>query len=288
MNSDPFDLILHKLAAVPDVDRSLGTFVKMTGAYATVNVGDKSVDIPCPGWYPPVANMAVQLERRNGQLVVTGPSATLNPIGTIAAGGSPKCTVTVDGQNYLLYYRTGYTPTIGDPVEINWATGVVQGKVTGTTADPPPAQNPGGGGGTFTDLVIFAADSGSYNGGWWTNDVINGDNNTSGWFYQAPLRDSLRGKNVGKIEIFLNPRETSGYAPQVGLHNSWGKPAGAPSVHDQIALEPRSGWVTLPAWWGNWLRDNDGGIGVTASGYTVWRGTASDRYSGALRFAGIK
>ncbi len=280
------ELILRELARIPDVGHQLAEFVAMTGVKAVVNIGDKSVTIPVSGWYPPVAGMIVQLERRNGELIVTGPATQNPPLGKVTGTGSPKVTVVAGGTSYLLYYRAGYTPAVGDDVEINWATGVVQGKVTGTPADPGPGQNPGGGGGPFSDLVVFADDSGSYNSRWWTNDVWNSDNNTGAWFHGGKLRSALKGADVTSIEIFLNPREASGYAPKVGLHNSNTKPGGNVGVHDQIDLEPREGWVRLPTWWGNWLRDNDGSIGTTRSGYTIWRGTASDRYSGALRFAG--
>jgi len=288
VSSDPFGLVLKRLAAMPDVDRMLGEFVAMSGVRATVNLGEKSVAIPCSGWYPPVPGMIVQVERRNGQLIVTGPATQNPPIGQVTAGGSPKCTVTAGGVSYLLNYRSGYVPTIGDDVEINWATGIVQGKITGSSSDPAPTQKPGGTGGAFSGLVVFAEDSGSYRGGWWTNDVYGSDNNVGAWFHGTRIQSALKGANVSKIEIYLNPRLAQYGPPSVGLHNSNAKPGGGVSVHDQIALEPRSDWVTLPASWGNYLRDNTGSIGVTPGGYTIWRGTASDRYSGALRFAGVR
>ncbi|WP_022886354.1 hypothetical protein [Glaciibacter superstes] len=282
------DLILNRLATIPDVGHKLGIFVRMDGALAVVNVGDRSVAIPCSGYYPPVVGMAVQLERRLGALIVTGPSAQLNPIGKIKAGGAPKCTVTVDGIDYVLGLRSSYTPVVGDDVEINWTTGIIQGKITATPVAPDTGQNPGGGGGPFSDLVVMAEGSGSYNGGWWTNDVYNGDNNVGAWFYGTRVADALRGTQPTSMEIFLNPRQASGNAPMIGWHGSSTFLGGAVSVAFEVPVEPRSGWVALPVDFAIRLRDFGGGIGVTPSGYTIWRGTQSDGLSGALRFAGTR
>ena len=281
-------LILSKLATIPDVGHKLGVFVRMDGALAVVNVGDRSVTIPCSGFYPPVGGMSVQLERRNGSLIVTGPSAQLAPLGVITAGGSPKCTVIVGGVEYILGYRDGYVPVIGDDVEINWATAIIQGKVTALSITEAPTANNAEPIVAFNGLVVMAAGSGSYNGRWWTSDVYNGDNNVGAWFYESRVRDSLRGTTPTKIEIYLNPRLASGNSPQVGLHTAYATPGGTVTVASQIALEPRSGWVELPLSWALALRDGNGGIGVTPSGYTVWRGLSSDAMSGALRFNGTR
>jgi len=281
------DLILNRLATIPDVGHKLGVFVGMSGVLAVVNVGDRSVTIPCSGFYPPVAGMSVQLERRNGSLIVTGPAVQLQPLGVITAGGTPKCVVMVGGVEYTLGYRVGYTPVIGDNVEINWTTGVVQGKVTALADVVTPASNPDVGPVAFSNLVVQAADSGSFISRWWTSDVYNGDSNRGAWFYGNRVRDALRGATLRKVEIFLPARLMSGYAPQVGLHGSASKPSGNVSVSSQIALEPRSGWVLLPLSFGVALQSG-GGIGVTPSGYNIWRGKASDAYSGALRFSGTR
>lgn len=282
------ELILNRLAQMPDVGQKLGRFVRMDGALAVVNVGDRSVSLPCSGFYPPVEGMSVQLERRNGALIVTGPSAQLPPLGVIQAGGAPKCTVTAGGVDYVLGYRAGYTPVIGDNVEINWATAIIQGKITSVPLTVAPPLNPVTDPVMFENLLVMAADSGSYIGRWWTSDVYNGDSNTGAWFYGERIRDALRGTAPTKVEIYLNPRQASGNPPQVGLHSAASKPGGNVSVSSQVALEPRSGWVQLPDGWAAALRDNTGGIGVTPSGYTIWRGVASDALSGALRFSGTR
>ena len=281
------EIILARLATIPDVASKLGVFVRMSGQLAVVNVGGSTVTIPVSGFYPPIAGMSVQLERRNGSLIVTGPSKQLPALGVMQSAGTPKAVVLAGGKEYTLGMRDTYTPTIGDDVEINWFSGLIQGKVKGVTVVAPPIESLSPVAEAFSDLRIMAEDSGSYIGRWWTNDVYNGDNNTGGWFYGARVADGLRGATITKIEMYLNPRRAGGNAPQVGTHTSGSKPGGNVTVSGQVALEPRSGWVELPLSWAAVLKAG-GGIGVTPSGYTIWRGTGSDAYSGALRFSGTR
>jgi len=281
------EIILARLATIPDVASKLGVFVRMSGQLAVINVGGSAVTIPVSGFYPPIAGMSVQLERRNGALIVTGPSKQLPALGVMTSSGTPKATVLAGGKEYTLGMRDTYTPTIGDDVEINWFSGLIQGKVKGVAVTNLPNENKPTGTSPFSNLLIPAADSGSYIERWWTNDVYNGNSNVGAWFYGSRVADGLRGTAISKIEIFLNPRRAGGNAPQVGLHTSGAQPGGNVSVSGQVALEPRSGWVTLPASWAAALQAG-GGIGVTPSGYTVWRGTDSDALSGALRFSGTR
>ena len=278
--------IQAKLATIPDVGSKLGTFVRMSGMLAVVNVGLSSVTIPVSGFYPPIEGMSVQLERRNGALIVTGPSQQLPALGVMTSAGTPKATVLAGGVEYTLGMRDTYTPTIGDDVEINWFSGLIQGKVKGLTVALEPEENQPAPPSRFENLLIQAADSGSYISRWWTNDVYNGDNNTGAWFYGSRVADALRGASVTKAEIYLNPRQASGNSPQVGTHTS-GSKGGNVTVSNQVGLEPRSGWVQIPLSWVAALQAG-GGIGVTRSGYTIWRGTGSDALSGALRFTGTR
>jgi hypothetical protein len=264
--ANPWDLVLNRLATIPTVGSKLGVFLRMDGPLAVVNLGDSVIAIPVSGFFPPIAGMSVQIEARNGRLIVTGPSAPLPSVGVVTAGGSPKCTVTAGGTEYLLGYVTGYTPVVGDTVGIDWTKPWIQGKFSAAPVAAPPLENP--------------APSP-------TTDVYNGNSNTGAWFYGSRVADALRGATVTKIEIFLNPRQASGNAPQVGTHASGSKPGGNLTVSGQIALEPRSGWVQLPIAWAAVLQAG-GGIGVTKSGYTIWRGLASDAMSGALRFSGTR
>jgi hypothetical protein len=285
--ANPMDLLLRRLATIPTVGSKLGVFLRMDGPLAVVNVGDSVIAIPVSGFFPPIAGMSVQIEARNGRLILTGPSAPLPNVGVVSAGGSPKCTVIAGGTEYLLGYVSGYVPVVGDTVGIDWTKPWIQGKFSAVPVAAPPLENPAPAPTKFENLVVMSADSGSFIERWWTSDVYNGNSNTGAWFYGPRVADALRGATVTKIEIFLNPRQASGNAPQVGTHTFGDKPGGNVAVSGQIGLEPRSGWVQLPLGWAGVLQAG-GGIGVTRSGYTIWRGLASDAMSGALRFSGAR
>lgn len=284
------DLILDRLRDIPTIGRQTAQLMGMQGPLAIVNVGEKSVTIPCIGFTPPVPGMIVQLERSNGQLIVTGPAVTLNPIGVISAGGSPKCTVTVDGVDYVLGYRDGYTPTIGDQVEINWATGVIQGKVTATnTPTTNPPTNPGGGGGSLPATPTRAIGSGQFRSRWQSNDVRASNTVSGAWFYGGGVQAALKGSNPSKIEIYLPLLRPGLGACNIGLHGYPSQPGGWTGQISAVPLNPRSGWVTLPLGFALYLRDNGGGIAVTSgNGDNQWAGTARDALSGALRFQGTR
>lgn len=283
--------IALQFAQVPTVRSETCVFVQMSGAYAVVNVGPNTLTVPTVGWVPPVSGMTVQLEWRAGRPVVTGPARALSPFGVISAAGTPQATVEVDGDEYMLYLRDGYTPTIGDPVTVNWQTGIIEGKITGSESPEPPPTS-GGGSAPFSGLVTRAADSGRFQTSWWGKAPWASSSNDGIWVYGERNRDALRGANVTGVEIYLPLQQQIGNA-SIGLHPHPSIPGGAPSIGSlvNLPLGSRSGWVGLPSGWGNWLRDNNGGIGVLApggSGYTKWAGVDTDGLSGALRFSGSR
>lgn len=280
-------LIVDRLARIPDVGHLVGEFVRMEGQYAVVNIGPNTVPIAVSGFYPPVAGMFVQIERRNGVMIVTGPAQQLNPMGTIKSVGSPKATVTVDGKDYLLGMRDGYAPVAGDDVEINWATGIIQGKVTATAAPAPPPVNPSVST-SFSGMVIQAIDSGNFwSGRWNKNDPWASTSNRGAWFYGSSLRDSLAGATIHSAEIYMPALALAG-SVQMGLHGFSSK-GGAPGGSSFTTLSGANGWVPLPGGFAEWLRDNVGGVVVDSSnGLNKWRGRGSDALSGAMRFSGIR
>lgn len=283
------DALLKRLREVPKVDRFTAEFVGMSGGLAVINVGDLSVTVPCAMAANPTPGTFVQVEKRGTQLVVIGPAVGASTLGVVASVASGVCTVTVDGVTYSLSVPTHVTGLVaGNTVAIDWGSLVVLGKVTAFPATPTPDRKPGAPNGLLSEDPVFAADSGSYRAGWWTNDVHNEAGNTGAWFYGTRLRQALSGATVTKVELFLDPRSQSGNAPLIGLHTSGSIPGGNVTVTSQVAVEPRDGWVTLPTSWGVFLRDNTAGIGVSPSGYTIWRGTQSNALSGALRFAGTR
>lgn len=286
------EYVARRIRGLGSVRSETAIFVRMDGRFAVVNIGASTVTIPCVGFYPPVVGMAVRVDWVNGSAAVTGPVTPLNPLGVISGTGAPKATVTVDGAEYMLFYRDGYTPVVGDPVEVNWATGVIQGKVTGSDAPVAPVESGGVSGGSFT-VVVRATASGrwDYNwNNWWGDGGPWASNSNDGiWTYGNRVRDAVGGGTVSKVEIFLPLIQSVGSA-SVAVHPHGSIPGGAPSLSSRTPLVARSGWVTLPGSFGPYLAAGGRGVGVTApsGGNTRWRGVRADGYSGALRITGSR
>lgn len=285
------DVLARQLAAVSSARSEAAIFVRMDSRFAVVNIGTSTVTVPCVGFYPPVPGMAVRVDWVNGSPAVTGPMKPLSPMGKITATGTPRATVTVDGVQYLLYYRSGYTPAVNDDVEINWATGIIQGKVTGLDNPTSPGENAGGS--TPFDVTIRAGNSGRYQSGsgWWSNDPRASNSNNGIWTYENRVADAVGGGTVATIDIYLPLIQQLGNC-SVGVHPHAGLPAGAPTITSltPLALGQRSGWVRLPQFFGPYVAAGGRGIGVTApgGGDNIWRGTAGDPLSGALRITGTR
>ncbi|QWY84603.1 minor tail protein [Microbacterium phage Footloose] len=281
--------VARRLAERGTVNSGTAVFVRMDGRFAVVNIGLSTVTVPCVGFYPPVAGMAVRVDWVNGSPAVTGPVTPLNPLGVISGTGAPKATVTVNGVPYLLFYRSGYTPTVGDQVEINWATGVIQGKVTGSESPPPPEE--AGGAVKPFSVTVRAANSGRYQSGsgWWGNAPWASSSNDGIWVYGKRVKDAVGSGTVTKIEIYLPLVQQVGVA-SIGLHPHGAIPGGAPTITSKTDLPQgrRSGWQVLPASFGSYVAAGNRGVAVADGGYNIWRGTAEDSLSGALRISGTR
>lgn len=284
------DDVARRMAEVTSTRSETGRFVRMDGRLAVVNIGPATVTIPCVGFYPPVAGMAVRVDWVNGSPVVAGPVKPLNPLGRITATGTPRATVTVDGTPYLLYYRSGYTPALNDDVEVNWATGIIQGKVTGLDTPTQPGES--GGGATPFTIQIRAAQSGRYDsnsGAWWGNDPWASNNNRGIWTYFDRVKDALGSATITSIRVYAPLIQELGTA-SIGVHPHYAIPSGAPTITSLIPMDlgQRNGWITLPLNFGTYLAAGGRGIGVLSptTGYTQWRGVAADPFSGTLEVAG--
>lgn len=283
--------VQQQLQEVTSARSETARFVRMDGRMAVVNVGSATITVPCVGFYPPAVGMAVRVDWVNGLPAVTGPTQPLNPIGAITAIGTPRAMVTVDGVEYSLYYRDGYTPAVDDMVEVNWATGIIQGKITGVeNPDKPEESVPAA---APFSVIVKASDSNRYDrsyGNWWGNDPWASNSNDGIWTYQNRVKDAVGSGTVEKAEIYLPLSQSVGNV-SVGVHAHPNIPSGAPSLTSLNALpgNRRSGWQLLPGF-GAYLAAGGRGVGVTApgGGMTVWRGTASDSLSGALRLSGTR
>lgn len=292
MPGSSFDDIRDGLARIPHVRRQPGTFLKQDGNLALVQVGDQQIRIPMVG-YQPHPGTPVWVDTQNGRTVCAGSSYQFSPYGTIIASpasGSVQVQPD-DGPVLELPYRSGLSLSSGNRVEINPVTRVVQGLIS-RTPDAPETGG-GGGGSSFKNLLVQAADSGTSNGGaYWQNNV-NSDSAAGGaWFYGSRLRNALKGvDSFTRVEVYL-PRIYSRFSnPTIRLHASAGKPSsGLPSFGSSQSAGAANGWVRIPNSWGEYMRDNNAGVGFgPVSGVMAsWRGTAADRMSGAIRFTGTR
>lgn len=283
--------VVDRLKLIPDVDSQVAIFKRQSsdGVRVLVQFGEGDpVDIPSSGQYLPWPDDPVQIESRNGSLVMTGPAVAKPVEGVISAAGSPKATVTVGGKDYLMQLRDGYTAVVGDPVTVNWVTRLIEGKVTAPSV--PPSGSPGSSGpppGAF-ELVFQAQDSGSWNGSrYYLNDVQASDSIMGAWWYGNAIFDTLNGANVTSVEIYLPLIQELGVAT-IGRHG-YGVNTGVwVGQVDGVALAPRNGWVPLPLSYAD-LTTGVSGISVTSgNGLNRWKGVQADGLSGAIRIRGTK
>lgn len=285
------DRLRDEIARIPSVRSHTATFVGMVDGFAMVNTGDTQITIPCIGYYPPIVGDAVQVEWRNGRAAVVGPAVTRSPLGEITGTGSPRAEVTVDGEPFLLPYRDGYTPVMADTVEVNWATGVIQGALSVAPVAPEAPGSPGAGSTPF-DITVRANNSGRYDtsySSWWGQDPWASDNNDGIWVYGNDIRDSIGATaTFTSISIFLPLLQQLGSC-SIGVHAHAAIPGGAPTISFLSALSPRGGWVPIDLSYAPYLAVGGRGIGVTSpsGGLNRWTGV-SDAYSGALRFTGTR
>lgn len=288
------DRVNRQAADVSRITSAVGVFVAMVDGLARVSIQGAVVDIKCDGWYPPVAGMPVRVDTVNSIMRVVGPAQTLSPRGTVTASvdSGTRAAITVDGVAYTLPVLSGYSPTIGHVVVVNWQTGHILGREAAAPVVSTPS-TPGVGGKSFKDLTIAPVGSGKYDtnfDNWWAPPDPWASNNNKGiWVYGGRFV-ALAGANITRVEMFL-PLITQAGAASIGLHAYPTIPGGEPTITPSTPLTDRNEWVDLPVAWGNHLRDNPThGIGVLcpSSGMTQWRGFGNHSLSGVLRFEGTR
>lgn len=285
------DAVQKQLQKVTSARSESAVFVRMDGRLAVVNIGTATVTVPCVGFYPPLPGMPVRVDWVNGSPAVTGPVAPLNPIGIITATGTPRATVEVDGVPYTLPVMDSYAAVVGDEVAINWNIGVIQGKLAAVDVPEPPGDSGGGPSGSY-DIVVRAAGSGRYQGGWWgDSDPWASNNNVGAWVYGDRVRAAIAGTNLTGIWVYLPLIEEVGNCA-IGVHDlaaiGGPGPSLVPGSLITLPLGQRNGWLALTPALGDYLSVGGRGVGVLApgGGYTRWRGVQADGLSGALRLAG--
>lgn len=285
------EAVQRQLQQITSARSETGVFVRMDDRFAVVNIGTATVTVPCIGFYPPVVGMAVRVDWVDGSPAVTGPVRPLSPLGVITAPGNPRATVEVDGEPYSLFYRDGYTPTVGDQVEINWTTGIIQGKITGTETPEVPEED--GGSSTPFELIVRAEASARIQGSgpWGNDDPWASSSNRGVWTYSNRVKDAIAGAYINSVDIYLPLVQEVGQCA-IGVHEYGSVPGFFPDIlfAMNLPLGSRNGWVRMPEW-GPFLSTGQRGVGVYApggNGYSIWRGVSSDPLSGALRFNGVR
>lgn len=282
------DLITADLARMRPAESYLGTFVSQSGTAALVNVAGSTITVKSESAYPPIAGEAVRLERRGADIILLGPAIARSATGRVTVTGSPQCTVEYpngSGVTKLMPYPSGYTPAVGDIVLINWdSNGAIQAKLTQLPGVVVPDVLPPTGPQLYHPPPFTAIDSGTFqSGSWWTTDVYSSSSTTSAWFYGSKIKDTIPdGATIISAAIYLPAKQALYGPPQFGRHASPTKPAGAVSFSALADLGGRSGWTAIPAALIEHLKANDGGLGVSHGGYTIWHGVATDGLSGAL------
>lgn len=278
----------EQLASIPTVQSKTGVFVARQGNQVVVNLGETTVTLPFNGISLPPPGHPVRIENRAGSFVVTGAARPLPGQGIITATGSPTATVTAWGVAYQLPFRSGYSPTVNDQVDITWSAdgGIIQGSLstTPTPPTPPPAVIPEQGPQTFHPSPFTATWSGTWNGTrWWLNDVWAGDNSYGAWGYGGKLADTIPDSaQIVSAAMYLPALSLFGAMPNLGWHNSGDQPPGNVSVNAAAALPQKSGWVPIPTSLIDVLKTTAGGLGFLHGGFNKYRGIQADSLSGAL------
>lgn len=282
-------VVQQQLAQMTSARSETAVFVRMDERLAVVNIGTATIAVPCVGFYPPLPGMPVRVDWVNGSPSLTGPAVPLNPVGVITATGTPRATVTVDSMAYTLPVMSTYTPVMGDEVVVNWNIPIIAGKVAAVDVPTKPEESPNKP--TPFDVTVRAADSGRYQpgSGWWGNDPWASSSNDGIWTYGNRVRDAVGSGYVSNVWIYLPLVQEVGSAI-IGVHEYAWIPPVAPSIlfTTNLPLGSRSGWVRLDPSYGPFLAAGGRGVGVADGGYNIWRGTAADGLSGALRLVGTR
>jgi hypothetical protein len=284
--------VMARLDGLSPSQSLVGTFQRFEGAFALVTVLGADVLIPFSGPLPSPTD-SVQLELRNGQMVMTGPTRPKPTRGRVTAVGSPNVTVLgSDAVSYSLPFMSSYSPTVMDDVAIEWSFegGLVKGKVSTT---PPPPVAPPAAGAEVRDYhpAPFQAvaagyhivSSGAYNGSFVPNY---GTDRASAAWYGATVADSIQDNaTITLARIYLSTTSQSFGGPAIQVIEGAGPQARVP-VGSAIALPARSGWVSIPGEIVDLLKVANRGVSIIGatnpSGSDRYRTVAQDPMTFAL------
>lgn len=242
------------------------------------------------------------------EAVVLGRMAnTMRPAtGTVAVVPVGSQTITVtgsDGASYTAYFLSGYTPAVGDNVEMAFVGGYPYVSKAGTTPVPAPVQTvaaPPGAASTGT-TPFSAFDSATWwgGGGWgsygrtdhvysgtWGGSTVNG-----AWFYNG-AGAQLAGRTILGGRFVLGARDigagnyNSPASVNIYTHGSATRPGGNVSTLNgptTVAAQPWQGLTTYPLSTAQAVDFvNGGGIAIFNGDYAAFQGIQANAQSGTV------
>lgn len=286
--------IMERLDQISPSESIIGTFQRIVGASAVVNVLGSETPLPFSGPLPSPGD-PVQIEMRNGSYVMTGPVKPKPTRGRVTATGTPTITVLgSDGVSYSLPFMSAYTPAVNDDVAIEWTFegGLVKGRVSTTPVAPtaPGVETPAQ---TYHPAPFLASaagyhvlSSGAYNGNWVPNYGIG---QAAAAWYGATIVDSIPAAAVVTMaRIFLSTTLSQYGGPAIQVIGGT-SPQGRVAVGGTYPLDARSGWVGIPTAVVDLLKASGRGISIigatSPSGSDRYRPLSQDPQSFALDIA---
>ncbi len=286
------DAIALELAKPDGSEPTIGRFQDLDGDLAKVIVGDGIVRCAIIGAYQPIPGQRVWLARFGRGTYLLGPAEAGSAIGqVVSAATAPVIDVEVpvgSGVQEKFGAPTGMSLSVGDYVVIDRFVPIIIAGPYAFAALPANAvpNAPSGAGGGRRSATFQAFATGSYQGGYWTNDVWDSVSNDGVAVYGSSIADTIPDSaTIVSAELYLNPISTLGFAPVLrGV--SGGTLSGDPTFTGPSASLPAlSGWVPISTTFIDLLKVGAYGLGFEAStgGNNRFHGTQADAQAFALR-----
>lgn len=290
------DAIAEEFAKAPPGDPVKGIFQRMDGALARVLVGEginaQAIPVAIIGAYQPIPGQGVWLARLGSRTYLLGPAENGPAIGEVVdATEAPMILVEVPpgstDEPIPFGAPDGMSLSPGDFVVIDRNVPIIIAGPYSFAALPANAapEDPDGGGGGPQSRTFQAIDSGSWNGGWWTNEVWDSVSNDGAAFYGTQITDTIPdAATITAAAVFLSLKEQFGDPPVLRLVGGASKGGDPFFAGPSYSLPSRSGWVSIPVGFIEPMRTVNYGVGFEAStgGFNKWFGTQADAQAFAL------
>lgn len=293
--ADDVDFLLSRFAEASKVRMFAGLMVDVEDGRAIVDIEGSHIPTLMHGPIPRVDDpvRVLFLDDQPYLWGVTYPQPQIGVVGTIGTG---YVQVLTDYGTFEQVQSGGTTPTSGETVLLAWPeTGPVISSIL-TAAPPPPVIPPTPDPVPKVMQTLFTATgSGTANEGgsnWWNRNPYASSSTRGIYTYGRKIRDTLKGAEVLRIEVYLITVRDSGNQPRIGTHPLESVEGTAPEMDNLMSLtRPVNGWELLfdhedkVNGFADSLRSG-GGVGFDGAGYTIFKGVGVapvDNQVGALR-----